>query len=55
MVQHFLNDPNHDFVKDGPLAMHAKASVLLGEAAAVAALYVAGMLLPSASVPLNHF
>ncbi|KAI9571069.1 hypothetical protein HD554DRAFT_2169443 [Boletus coccyginus] len=41
VIQHFLNDPNHDFVKDGPLAMHAKASVLLGEAAAVAASYVA--------------
>jgi len=39
VVQHLLRDPNHDFSQDGPLAMHAKASVLLGMATAVAASY----------------
>lgn len=41
-VQHFLNDPSHDFAQEGVAAMHAKATVLLGEATAIAASYVAG-------------
>lgn len=42
-VQHFLDDPSHDFTQGGASAMHAKASVLLGEAAGIAASFVAGM------------
>ncbi|KAG8216258.1 hypothetical protein J3R82DRAFT_8301 [Butyriboletus roseoflavus] len=40
-VQHVLNDPSHDFMREGASAMHAKASVLLGEAMEIAASFVA--------------
>lgn len=42
MVQHLLSDPSHDFTVDGRSAMYAKASVLLGEAMAVATSYATG-------------
>ncbi|KAF8126696.1 hypothetical protein EV363DRAFT_1347131 [Boletus edulis] len=37
VARHLLNNPSPDFMRDSPSAMHAKASVLLGEAVAVAA------------------
>ncbi|KAG9310084.1 hypothetical protein JVU11DRAFT_9693 [Chiua virens] len=38
-VQQFLHDPNHSYAGDGAVAMHAKASVLLGETTAIVTSY----------------
>ncbi|KAH0831391.1 hypothetical protein J3R83DRAFT_14055 [Lanmaoa asiatica] len=54
-VQLFLNDRGHDFTQQGASAMHAKASVLLGEARGIATSFAANRAISQSPTFRTHF